>query len=108
MIKGILVKPDCRPEIIEFEEGYKQLQKIVEGCFEMPALFDDCDIVINEEGKFNGSKPNKYLISGNKIVDIIYGNILLVDCDDQGNTISLSDDKIDKYLKIFKEDAIRI
>ena len=54
MIKGILVKPGYSPEVIEFSEGYRELQRIVEGNFEMPALFDDVDVVLNEEGKFNG------------------------------------------------------
>lgn len=59
MIKGIIVRPGKTPEVIEFPEGYKELQRLVEGNFEMPYLFDDVDIVVNEEGKFNGSDPKQ-------------------------------------------------
>ena len=89
------------PGIVEFEKGYKQLQKLVEGSFEMPYLFDDVDVVVNEEGKFNGSLANRFLYYNGELVDILFGNILLVDSDNEGETISLSDEKIKKYLKIF-------
>ena len=101
MIKGILIKPNEMPGIVEFEKGYKQLQKLVEGSFEMPYLFDDVDVVVNEEGKFNGSLANRFLYYNGELVDILFGNILLVDSDNEGETISLSDEKIKKYLKIF-------
>ena len=39
MITGILVKPNEMPQIVKFEKGYKELQKLVEGSFEMPYLF---------------------------------------------------------------------
>ena len=106
MIRGILVKPRQDPEVIEFKEGYKELQRLVEGIFEMPYIFDDVDVVINEEGKYNGSAPNRFLFYKGQLVDILFGNILLIDADEEGNTISLSNDKITKYLKLFKSDRI--
>ena len=106
MITGILVKPRQQPEVIEFKEGYKELQRLVEGVFEMPSIFPDVDVVINEEGKFNGSEPNRFLFYKGRLLDILYGNILLVDGDEEGNTISLSPEKISKYLKIFRSDHI--
>ena len=83
MIRGILVEPHKAPRIIEFEDGYKELQRLVEGRFEMPALY------------YNG-----------KLVDMIFGNILIVDANDEGETISLSPDKIEKYLRIFNGDSL--
>ena len=100
MIRGILVKPEQQPQVIEFSNGYKELQKLVEGIFEMPNIFPDVDVVIHEEGKYNGSLPNRYLFYNGQLVDIIFGNILIVDSDSEGNTISLSNDKIAKYLKL--------
>ena len=90
MIRGILIRPQCQPETIEFPEGYRQLQKLVEGPFEMPALFSDVDIVVNEEGKLNGSPPNRFLYVDGKLTDILCGNILIVDSDQEGRTVSLS------------------
>lgn len=106
MIKGILIKPGNVPEVIEFKEGYKELQRLVEGNFEMPALFDDVDVVLNEEGKFNGSDPNRLLYYKGQLIDILFGNIVIVDANEEGETISLSEEKINKYMKIFSNEAI--
>ncbi len=106
MIKGIIVRPGKTPEVIEFKEGYRELQRLVEGNFEMPYLFDDVDVVVNEEGKFNGSEPNRLLYYNGQLIDILFGNILIVDANDEGETISLSRDKINKYMKIFRNEAI--
>lgn len=106
MIKGILIKPGNVPEVIEFKEGYKELQRLVEGNFEMPALFDDVDVVLNEDGKFNGSDPNRLLYYKGQLIDILFGNIVIVDANEEGETISLSEEKINKYMKIFSNEAI--
>ena len=108
MIRGILAEPNKAPRVIEFNEGYKELQRIVEGHFEMPYIFDDVDIVINEEGKFNGSDLNKLLYYKGKLIDMIFGNILIVDSNDEGETISLSPEKIEKYMRIFNGDSLWI
>ena len=106
MIRGLLVKPDERPEIIEFKEGYRELQKLVHGNFEMPFLFNDVDVVINEEGKMNGMPPNRYLYYDGSLVDIIFGNIVIVGSDENGETVSLTNDKIIKYMDIFSRQVI--
>ena len=106
MIKGILIRPGNVPEVIEFKEGYKELQRLVEGDFEMPALFDDVDVVLNEEGKFNGSDPHRLLYYKGQLIDILFGNIVIVDANEEGETISLSEEKINKYMKIFSNEAI--
>ena len=106
MNKGILIRPGNVPEVIEFKEGYKELQRLVEGNFEMPALFDDVDVVLNEDGKFNGSDPNRLLYYKGQLIDILFGNIVIVDANEEGETISLSEEKINKYMKIFSNEAI--
>ena len=108
MIKGLLIRPQCYPEIVEFNEGYKEIQKLVEGPFEMPAFFTDVDIIVNEEGKINGSSPNRFFYLNGKLVDIIFGNILIADSDSEGRIISLSYDKILKYCEIFNSIIIRL
>lgn len=106
MIRGLMIKPNEQPKVIEFGEGYKELQRLVGGNFEMPYFFDDVDIVINEEGKLNGSLPNKLLYYGKDLIDIIFGNIVIVASDLEGKTISLTDELIEKYTKIFNSDRI--
>lgn len=72
----------------------------------MPALFDDVDVVLNEDGKFNGSDPNRLLYYKGQLIDILFGNIVIVDANEEGETISLSEEKINKYMKIFSNEAI--
>lgn len=108
MIRGILVKPNEKPQIIEFKEGYKELQRLVEGTFEMPYIFDDVDVVINDEGKYNGSEPNKMLYYNGKLIDIIFGNILLVGSNNEGETISLTEEQTEKYMKIMNNVVIEM
>lgn len=108
MIKGIIVKPGHAPEVIEFNNGYKELQKLVEGNFEMPYIFDDADVVINEEGKLDGLEANKLLYHNGQLIDILFGNIVIVDSNDEGETISLSQEKIDKYMRVLSKCSIYI
>lgn len=108
MIKGIIVKPGYTPEVIEFNNGYKELQRLVEGNFEMPYIFDDADVVVNEEGKLNGLEANKLLYHNGQLIDILFGNIVIVDSNDEGETISLSQEKIDKYMRVLSKCSIYI
>lgn len=106
IIRGILVKPGQKPEEVRFNSGYKELQRLVEGPFEMPAYFDDVDIVVNEEGKLNGSHPNKGIFYHGGLIDIIFGNIVVVASDEEGNTVSLNDEAFNKYMKVFEKNEI--
>ena len=108
MIRGLIVLPGSTPEVVEFKNGYKELQRLVEGNFEIPRLFDDVDVVVNEEGKFNGSLPNRFLYYNGQLVDILFGNILIVDANEEGETISLSDEKIEKYTQIFSSETVHL
>lgn len=108
LIRGILVTPNWGPEEVEFEDDFRNIQRLVEGHFEMPAFFPDVDIIVNEEGKFNGSTANVSLYYKGRLFDVIYGNILIVDSDDEGNTISLSDEKFEKYWKIFSKSSVKL
>ncbi len=108
MITGLLVRPNRAPETITFPEGYAQIQLLVEGSFEYVGLFEDADVIVNEEGKLNGSAPNRFLLHDGKLVDILFGNILLTDSDSQGNTVSLSPAKLEKYRRIFSRQTIVI
>lgn len=107
-IRGLLIKPNCKPEVIEYDNDYREMQRLVEGHFELAAFYRDVDLFVNDEGKFNGSAPNKMVYYQGRLVDVIYGNILIVDSNAEGDTISLTDDKIKKYKAIFSKEAIHI
>lgn len=86
----------------EIKSGLEELQKIVGGYIEIPFLskkfFDnEIDIIINEEGKLlDNMKPEIAIVNeahGN-ILDIVYGNCIFASHDNEGNTVSLSDEQI--------------
>ena len=78
------------------------LQEIVSGYIEIPFLSEvflenEIDIIINEEGKFiEGLNPEIAIVRkrDNQIVDIVYGNCIFASHDEQGETVSLSDEQI--------------
>lgn len=78
------------------------LQEIVEGYIEIPFLSEvffknEIDIIINEEGKFiEGLNPEIAIVrkKDNQIADIVYGNCIFASHDEQGETVSLSDEQI--------------
>lgn len=110
-IKAILVKAGLEPELIEFEESLENLQKYVGGYIEMVQYFDDndVDVVINEEGKIIGLPLNKVIKCNGRVIDFIMGDLLIVGANDEtGETISIPEDKISKYMNIFSNDLIEI
>lgn len=107
-IKTILVKPQTPPAVVFMENRLENLQEAVGGYIDMLNLFDDdVDIILNDEGKLIGLPPNKILMYNGKVIDMLSGNLLITGVDkNTGDTISIPEDKIDKYLKIFSNSVI--
>ena len=103
-IRGLLVKEDKEPEVIEFPNNLKSLQNLVGGYIEYCYLPEHEDVVIicNEEGKINGMGPNRDI--GH---DIIFGPFLIVaENSEDGEDRSLTDEQISKYIKYFGKESI--
>ena len=96
-IRCILVKVFEQPKVIEIEHNLSTLQKYVGGLIDIVELENDVDIIINDEGKLLGLSPNLVLY---EFRDIIVGDFLVVG-QKNGETISLSEEKIEKYMKRF-------
>lgn len=110
-IKGILVKIDNKPVVVEFEDSLDALQHFVGGYIEMIQLTDDedVDVVINEEGKINGLKVNKYITHNGRLIDVLMGDIVIVGADNEtGETISVPENKIKRFIDMFSNDVIEI
>ncbi|MCI7222575.1 MAG: DUF3846 domain-containing protein [Erysipelotrichaceae bacterium] len=110
-IKGLLIKPDETPSLIEFEESLENLQRYVGGNIEIIQPFedDDVDVIINEEGKLNGLPLNRLLTSKGNIIDALMGDILIVGANNEtGETISIPKEKIGKYTDLFRDFFIEI
>lgn len=110
-IKGILVKAGEVPVVVEFNESLEALQQFVGGYIEMIQLTDDedVDIVINEEGKLYGLPVNKYVIHEGRIIDALMGDLIIVGANpDTGETVSVPESKIGRFMDLFSKQFIEI
>lgn len=104
-LKVLLVPVGKIPRVVEINDELEDMQKLVGGYIEEYMPFDeDVAIICNEEGKFNGMKPNRAVRDDeHDYMDIIYGDFFLVlaPIDDE-NFKSLPADLVAKYQEIFK------
>lgn len=104
-ISVLLVEPNKYPKMTELEDTLEAMQEVVGGHIEEYMPFDDeVAIVCNEEGKFNGSIPNRAIYSDDKqMMDIIYGKFFLCYAPiESENFLSLPEDLAKKYEEKFK------
>ena len=97
-IKVIMVDPMKEPYPAEVENTLEGLQKAVGGYIETVYLDDYVVLVCNEEGKLIGLPGNRSL--GN---DIIAGTFFVVGSNDDGDFVSLTEDKIRQYSDRFQK-----
>ena len=90
-IRVALFEPGKEPVETHIENDLKALQKCVHGYIECIQLSDDLVMVCNDEGKLNGSLPNRRLGD-----DTIFDTFVVVGDthDDDGNFRSLTDDEM--------------
>lgn len=113
-IKGLLVKRGKRPVVVEIDVDSKlrTMQKIVGGLIDCVELYNPngiTDIIFNDEGKINGiCKPNRTITfnhvfgrGGNKMLDVVYGDFILLGVNDEGDHISLPDSEIRRWSREF-------
>lgn len=96
-IKVIMVEPMKEPYPAEVENTLEGLQKAVGGYIETIFLEDYVVLVCNEEGKLIGLPGCRSL--GN---DIIAGTFFVVGSNDEGEFVSLTEDKIRQYSDRFQ------
>lgn len=97
-MRVLIVQPQIRPYVAEIEEGLKPMQEIVGGSIEMVDLDDNTSLVCNEEGKIRGLEGNRRIGR-----DIIAGTFFLCGFNEDGASISLTDEQISKYYERFRE-----
>ena len=102
-IRVLVVEPNKLPKEEIIPNRLRDKQKIVDGLIEYAYLEEDRDVVIicNEEGKINGSEPNRYI--GH---DVLFGTFIIVGDNDTGEDRSLTDEQIKNYKKRFNEKSI--
>lgn len=106
---GLYVKPNEFPIKVEIDKSntLKELQNLVDGYIECLSLYNEngmTDIILNEEGKINGMQPNRIVsyhqLFGNgnqQIADIIFGSFVILNSNDDGEFVGLSEEDFQKW-----------
>lgn len=99
----LLIEPMKAPRPIQIEKGLEPLQQAVGGDIQAVYPFDDpVAIIVNDEGKIMGLKPNRALRDEDgKIYDILAGNALIVGLGEE-NFCDLSPELMKKYSDFFR------
>lgn len=103
-IKVLMVEPGKHPKVTTLKNDLDSLQKAVsigadyQGLIEIISIGNGDCLLCNEEGKLIGLEGNRRV--GN---DIIVGVFYIMEEDDEGNLVSLSERKIKHYMKRFWE-----
>ena len=103
-IKALMIEPNKRPCTVELGQDLDSLQKAVsigapdQGLIEFVYLEDNVSILCNEEGKLIGLAPNRRLGE-----DILCGVFYVVAENEDGELISLTEEQLDRYSKLFWE-----
>ncbi len=100
-MKVLIVEPGKKVYVKDIANTLPVLQKIVCGHIEGFSFYEDVFIYCNDEGKFNGSLPNRaiYDKAGN-LVDVIFGTFIITDYNDGDD---LTEELIRKYTLLFDE-----
>lgn len=95
-IKILIVEPNKEPYEKEIEHTLEKMQEIVGGLIEFVELEDNVDLICNEEGKICNLEINRIITN-----DIVCGTFFIVG-QEEGDTISLTNEQIKRYTEYFK------
>lgn len=95
-IKVLIVEPGKEPYEKIVENTLESLQNIVYGRIEMLEIEKGVDLILNEEGKLAGLPFNRYITN-----DMLCGTFIVAG-EKNGETISLSNEMLDKYKEYFE------
>ena len=100
----LLVKPGMYPQAVQIGGELEDLQKAVGGDIEAVYPFnEEVALVVNGEGKINGSELNRALRDDNgQIYDIIAGDFLVVGLEEE-DFASLSPELMEQFEKEFHQ-----
>ena len=104
-MKIIVVPVNEIPRSIEIDGSLESMQAVVGGLIQIYMLdnADDIVIICNEEGKINGSCPNRVIIGANgRVEDVIYGDFFLCSAHPDSEELeSIPDNLVDEYIRRF-------
>ena len=99
------------PEQMNFDfTDYEDLEKIIDGGLEFAEMNINghyYDMIIDEDHKFKGKAPTLAIAHNSAITDIYGGYILFLKADEDGRTISLNQEDIDRIVSYFENNQHR-
>jgi Domain of unknown function (DUF3846) len=101
-IQIVIVEPDQKPYKAIIPNGLDAFQKIVGGYIENIFIGRTkkgakVGVVLNEEGKLEGLPFNRQLVG----FDFLVGTFFITAYNLEGNNISLTNEEVEKYIKLF-------
>lgn len=101
-MKVIVFEPGKEAYVNDIGKGLQAMQKVVNGYIQALYPIDDpVAIVLNDEGKINGSKANRPLYDTNgTISNIFFGTFFICGVGEEDFT-DIPDELIQKYIDMF-------
>lgn len=102
MEKVIIKEPGKSPEVLEVNTiGLNFLQHKVDGLIDVVRMDNKIDMIINDEMLFIEAEANfRYINKHGHVLDI-FGTVVFASYDEEGNSVSLSDEQIQILFKMF-------
>lgn len=103
-ITVVYVEPGKEARIARIGTGLSDMQAAVNGYIEAYYPWEEaCAIVCNDEGKFNGSLPNRAVYGEDgELLDVIFDSFFVCSCSGE-NFGSLDRDQQERYLDLFRK-----
>jgi len=101
--KVIVARVGQNPVVEEMEDSLDAMQDIVGGYIERVRLGDTVDMWFNEEGRLKGLPMNRLVPDDYGNQWDICGNLFLASHNDEGDTTSLSNDDLKKWMSVVEQ-----
>lgn len=113
-IKAVFCEPNKMAKVVETSTDYANLRGLI-GCdiaTTMELITNKVVIVYNDEGKLDGSEPNRAIFQEDiltdfktkkkhQFIDFIAGSFIICGLNEDGELISLSEKQLSQYLKLY-------
>ncbi len=101
-IRVVIKRPNEEPRVEIIEHSLDKFNELVEGTIDMVRM-DGFDLIINDEGLIHNMLPNIRWGEG-----YIAGPLVLVKCDEEGETVSLSEEEAARGLALLKQISLLV
>lgn len=106
-IRALKIEPGAYPQAVTLQNNLRALQEAVSdgrphSLIEFVQIEEDVSLMVNEEGKLIGLKPNRRWRG-----DLLVGTFYVV-AEQEGELVSLSDQQIARYTDLFAVSATDI